>query len=134
MFRKTAKRPTAKIWKLVVEANLRPFVGHLKAATVSTDRMREYRDKGKATGRSEATCNRELSLLTAFNLGRKCTPPKVDRLPYFPIVSEEGNARQGFLTDQQYAKLRDALPDDLKPFFITAYFTGVRVGELLAWC
>src|SRR5258708_5593405 len=39
------KASTAKIWKLVVEANLRPFFGHLKAVTVSTDRMREYRDK-----------------------------------------------------------------------------------------
>jgi integrase len=129
------KASTAKIWKLVIEANLRPFFGNIKAAAITTDKLRAYRDQRKAAGRSEATCNRELSTLrTAFNLGRKCTPPKVDRLPYFPLVSEEGNARQGFLTDQQYAKLRDALPDDLKPLFITAYFTGVRVGELLAWC
>jgi integrase len=129
-----AKASTAKIWKLVIEANLRPFFGHLKAATLSTDRMREYRVKRKAEGRSEATCNRELSLLrTAFNLGRKSTPPKVVNIPYFPLVSEANNARQGFLTDEQYAKLRDALPDYLKPLFVTAYFTGVRRGELLAW-
>jgi integrase len=67
-----------------------------------------------------------------MNLGRRCTPPKVDSIPYFPMVKEE-NARQGFLTDQQYAKLRDELPDYLKPLFITAYVTGVRLGELLAW-
>ena len=52
-------------------------------------------------------------------------------LPYFPMVRED-NARQGFLTDEQYAKLRDTLPDDLKPLFVTVYFTGVRLGELLA--
>jgi len=128
------KPSTAKIWKLVVEANLKPFFGKLKASGISTDKLREYRDKRKADEVSDATCNRELSILrTAFNLGRKCTPPKVDRLPYFPLVSEAGNARQGFLTDEQYAKLRDALPDDLKPLFVTAYFTGVRLGELLAW-
>jgi hypothetical protein len=127
------KTSTAKIWQFVIEANLRPFFGDLKGATVSTNRLREYRDKRKADGRSEATCNRELSLLrTAFNLGRKSAPPKVDRLPYFPLVSEAGNARQGFLTDEQYATLRDALPDYLKPLFVTAYFTGVRRGELLA--
>jgi len=67
-----------------------------------------------------------------MNLGRKCTPPKVYSIPYFPMVKEE-NARQGFLTDQQYAKLRDEFPDYLKPLFITAYVTGVRLGELLAW-
>jgi len=56
----------------------------------------------------------------------------VTTLLYFPMVREE-NARQGFLTDDQYAKLRDALPDYLKALFVTAYFTGVRLGELLAW-
>lgn len=44
----------------------------------------------------------------------------------------EANVRQGFLTDEQYLKLRDALPDGLKPLSVTAYFTRVRVGELLA--
>ncbi len=49
------------------------------------------------------------------------------------MVREE-NARQGFLTDQQYAKLRDVLPDYLRgPLFVVAYFTGVRLGEPLAW-
>lgn len=48
------------------------------------------------------------------------------------MVREE-NARQGFLIDQQYTKLRDVLPDYLKPLFVVAYFTGVRLGELLAW-
>jgi integrase len=44
----------------------------------------------------------------------------------------ETNTRQGFLTDEQYVKLRDALPDYLKPLFIAAYSAGVRVGELQA--
>ena len=95
--------------------------------------MKEYRRERTKEGRSEATCNREVSILrTALNLGGKCTPPKVNALPYFPMVREE-NTRQGFLTDEQRAKLRDTLPDDLKPLFVTAYFTGVRLGELLAW-
>jgi integrase len=67
----------------------------------------------------------------ALNLGRKYTPPKVLQIPYFPIVAE-ANARQGFLTDAQYEKLRDSLPDYLKPLFVTAYCTGMRLGELLA--
>jgi integrase len=130
----SGKASTAKIWRFVIDANLSKFFGHLKAAKITTERMREYRGKRIAAGRSDATVNRELSILrTAFNVGRKSSPPRVDRLPYFPIVSETGNARQGFLTDDQYARLRDALPDDLKPLFVTAYFTGVRLGELLAW-
>jgi integrase len=70
-------------------------------------------------------------LRTAFNLGRKCTPPKVLIVPYFPMVAET-LVRQDFLTDEQYELLRDALPDYLRPLFVTGYFTGVRIGELLA--
>jgi len=47
-------------------------------------------------------------------------------------MTSESNARQGFLTDEQYEKLRDALPDYLRPLFVTGYCTGVRLGELLA--
>lgn len=127
-----ARSSTAKIWRLCVEANLRPFFGHLKAAALTTDKLKDYRRKRLSEGRSEATCNRELAILrTALNLGRKCTPPKVLNLPYFPMVAET-NVRQGFLTDEQYVKLRDALPDFLKPLFVTAYLTGIRLGELLA--
>ena len=44
----------------------------------------------------------------------------------------ETNVRQGFLTDEQYAKLRDALPEYLRPLFVTVCFAGVRLGELLS--
>lgn len=40
--------------------------------------------------------------------------------------------RQGFLTGEQYEKVQDSLPDYLRPLFVTSYFTGVRLGELLA--
>jgi integrase len=52
-------------------------------------------------------------------------------VPYFPMV-QETTVRKGFLNDQQYAALRDALPEELKALFITAYTTGIRKGELLA--
>lgn len=127
------KPSTTKVWKLVIEANIRKFFGHRKASALTTAMMKDYRRKRLAEGRSESTANRELSILrTAFNLGRKCTPAKVITLPYFPMVKED-NPRQGFLNDEQYVALRDALPDDLKPLFISGYFTGVRLGELLAW-
>jgi integrase len=127
------KESTAKIWKWCIEANIRAFFGNIKVSRLTTETMREYRRKRIAEGRSETTCNRELSILRiALNLGRKCTPPKVNALPYFPMVKEQ-KARQGFLTDDQYAKLRDTLPDHLKALFVTAYFTGVRLSELLAW-
>jgi integrase len=43
---------------------------------------------------------------------------------------EETTIRKGFLTDEQYAKLRDELPAELRPLFVTGYITGMRRGEI----
>jgi integrase len=122
---------TRYIWKLVVEKNLRPFFGKIKAARLSTDLLDDYREKRIAEGRSHSTANRELSILrTAFHNGRKRSPPKVRIVPYFPMVKET-TIRKGFLSDEIYTKLRDSLEHELKPLFVSAYVTGIRKGELL---
>jgi integrase len=125
------KDSTRYIWEKVVEKNIRPFFGKLRAARLSTDRMDAYRKKRKAEGRSDSTVNRELSILrTAFHNARKRTPPKVNIVPYFPMV-QETTVRKGFLTDEQYAALLCELPQELKSLFVCAYVTGMRKGELM---
>ena len=126
------KESTRYIWEKVIEKNIRPFFGKLSAQRLSTDLMDKYREKRKTEGRSDATANRELSILrTAFHNARKRTPPKVIVVPYFPMVAET-NVRKGFLTDEQYSRLRDELPAELKALFVTAYITGIRRGEITA--
>jgi integrase len=116
----------------VIQRSIRPFFGRIKASRLTTDLMDEYRTQRKAQGRSDTTVNRELSYLRmAFHNARKRTPPKVIAVPYFPMVTET-NIRKGFLTDAQYAALKEALPEELKALFVTAYLTGMRKGELLA--
>jgi integrase len=51
-------------------------------------------------------------------------------VPYFPMVKET-TVRKGFLTDQQYLDLRDALLPELKLLFVCGYITGIRKGELV---
>jgi len=119
-------------WEKVIEKSIRPFFGKIKAQRLTTDLMDKYREKRKGEGRSDATANRELSILrTSFHNARKRTPPKVLVVPYFPIVAET-NIRKGFLSDEQYDKLRDELPAELKALFITGYITGLRRGEITA--
>ncbi|SRR5712691_2640807 len=85
-----SKPLSVKIWKLVIEANVRPFFGNIRASALTTETLNQ--------GKSETTCNRELSILrVALNLGRKCTPPKVNTIPYFPMVREENAFRHGLL-------------------------------------
>lgn len=124
---------TRYVWRLVIEKNLRPFFGHLRASQLTTAKMQEYRDQRvKKDGRSEATANRELAILrAAFYGARKVTPPKVAVVPYFPM-KKETTVRQGFLNDDEYVKMRDALEPALRPLFVCGYMTGVRKSELLA--
>ena len=126
------KPSTRYVWEKVIEKSIRPFFGKIRAQRLTTDLMDKYREKRKGEGRSDATANRELSILrTSFHNARKRTPPKVLVVPYFPIVAET-NIRKGFLSDEQYDKLRDELPAELKGLFVTGYITGLRRGEITA--
>ncbi len=94
-------------WRL----HLQPFFGNLRAVQVTTDLLRRYVKERKSQLRKwgkppqNATINRELSLLrSAFYLGYEATPPKVYRVPTFPMLQED-NTREGFLKDEDYDKL-----------------------------
>jgi integrase len=84
---------------------------------------------------SNATINRELSALKRMlNLGAKQYPPKVDRVPYIPMLAEN-NIRKGFFKHDEFLALRDALPSHLKGFLAFGYKTGWRISEIakLTW-
>lgn len=124
------KESTRYVWEKVIEKNVRPFFGSLRAVRLSTDKMDDYREKRKAEGRTDSTVNRELSIVrTAFHNARKRSPPKVNIVPYFPMIKET-TVRTGFLSDEDYALLRDELPHELKALFVCGYVTGMRKGEL----
>jgi integrase len=86
-------------------------------------------------GAAHATINRELAALKRmFNLGARQTPPKVDRVPYIPML-KENNVRKGFFEHEDFLALRTALPSYLKGFVTFAYIIGWRFSEIqgLAW-
>ena len=86
-------------------------------------------------GAANATVNRELAALKRMlNIGAQQTPPKVDRVPYIPML-RENNVRKGFFEHEQFLALRDALLYHLKPFVTFAYKFGWRDTEIaeLIW-
>ena len=132
LIKSDVKESTRYIYEKVIEKSIRPYFGSIRAARLTTDIMDAYRAKRKLGKAQDSTVNRELSVLrSALYKGKKRTPPKVHIIPYFPLLKET-NIRQGFLTDEQYAALKNALPDDLKPLFVTGFVAGLRLGEILA--
>jgi integrase len=70
----------------------------------------------------------------AFILGAQEDPPLVHRQPAIPKL-EQDNVRQGFLEQEQYERLLEELPANLKALFVCGYHTGARKNELrrLRW-
>jgi len=58
------------------------------------------------------------------------TPPKVARMPHIPML-EEHNVRSGFFSHEEYLAVRGVLPDYAQVAVSIAYYTGLRIGEVL---
>jgi len=102
---------------------------------ITTPDIQSYIEYRFNEGAANATINRELSALKRMlNIGARQTPPKVDRVPYIPML-KENNVRKGFFEHAEFVALREALPEYLKGFVTFGYKTGWRVSEVtgLTW-
>ena len=106
-----------------------------RVTDITTPQIEKYVEKRLDEGAANATINRELSALRRMlNIGAKQTPPKVNRVPYIPLL-KENNIKKGFFEHAEFLALRDELPDYLKGFVTFAYKTGWRLSEVteLTW-
>ena len=76
--------------------------------------------KGPTINRSVAAVRRMMAL------ARKKGQLRV--IPYFPMLKESGS-REGFVTDEQFEKVRSHLPENLWPLVTFLFYTSVRRGE-----
>jgi integrase len=111
--------------------HLKGFFGGMRAIDITTYYVRRYIAKQQEVGYSNAEINRELAALKRmFNLARQQTPPKVDHVPYIPILQED-NVRSGFFEPEAFRAVLKELPGYLKPVATFAYYTSWRKEEIL---
>jgi hypothetical protein len=111
--------------------HLRRFFEGMRVTDITTPRINAYIGKRLDAGVANATINRELTALKRMlHMGAKQTPPKVNLVPYIPML-KENNVRKGFFEHKEFLALREVLPDYLKPVVTFAYYTGWRRSEIL---
>lgn len=107
------------------------FAGH-RIIDITSDRIMAYIAARKSRGAAPATINRELSALKRlFSLGARQTPPLVLQTPHIPRLKED-NIRTGYFSQEEFMALRGVAPDHLKVAASIAYWTGMRLGEILS--
>lgn len=132
-YRNNSLRSIRRVEKSVEHLN--GYFENHSVPNITTSEVNKYIEQRLNEGAKNATINRELSALKrALNLGAKETPPKVDRVPYIPML-KENNTRKGFFEHADFIALRDASPDYLKGFITFGYKSGWRVSEIstLTW-
>ena len=88
--------------------HLQPFFGHMAAAEVTTDLCKRYIVQRQESGVADSTINRTLAALKRmFHLATECTPPKVQFVPYIPML-KENNVRTGFVETEARVRREQA--------------------------
>lgn len=116
-------------------SNLSQFFEGVRVTNLTTPLIERYVEGRLSSGAANATINRELACLKrALTLGARQTPPKVNRVPYIPML-RENNVRKGFFEHGDFETLRGHLPEYLKGYVTFAYKTGWRKDEIssLTW-
>ena len=115
--------------------HLNEYFEGMRVPQINNPLINAYMEKRLSEGAANASINRELSALKRMlNIGAKQTPPKVDRVPFIPML-KENNIRKGFFEHGEFLALRDAPPSYLRGFVTFGYKTGWRVSEIagLTW-
>jgi len=112
------------------KAHVKRILGSLRTVRFGSSQVRQYVKTRRSEGASDTTINRELSIVRrGFTLGMREDPPLVTHQVNIPKL-EEDNVRQGFLEQEQYERLLEELPENLKALYVCGYHTGARKNEL----
>jgi len=114
--------------------HLDDFFRNYRAIKIDTAKVEEFRLARKRANGSDVSVNRSLSLLRRmFRLAVEAKKLRAEYVPIFKFAKEP--KRKGFVNRDAFRKLRDNLPERLRPVATLLYTTGMRLGEVrnLRW-
>lgn len=120
---------------------LREAFGPIKIADFNAKSVGPWLNRNKIASKGQTSAPGKLAdgskvrylavIRRAFSLGMKAEPPLCSRVPTLPEF-ELDNAREGYLSPDEYVRLRDAFMEPHgRLFLVLAYHLGMRRGELL---
>ncbi|MCP3923380.1 MAG: site-specific integrase [Desulfobacterales bacterium] len=116
---------------LTTRLNNLKYFENFKAHKINSVSIMEYIGFRLQKGASNATINRELAALRRmFRLANEQTPPLIEKVPVFKMLKEK-NVRKGFFEHDEFIKIRENLPEFLRPVITFGYFFGWRKEEIL---
>jgi integrase len=136
------KEGDRKRYILKFQEAFKEYFGNRKLSQITRNDLFKFRDALKATPKqrggaevTDSTVNRALAgLRRLFNFA--VSREYMEESP-FPKTSKSGlfcpeqRGLRNFFTEEQMEKIVKTSPEWLKPMILTAYYTGLREGELL---
>jgi integrase len=93
--------------------------------------LKQYRIERLKEGAAEGTVNRELATLSkVFRIMVELQLVDSNPLRLVPRLSTKSGERQVYLSFQDVQKIMDQCPAWFRPLVLTAYYTGMRSGEI----
>lgn len=121
------------------------YIGHLKhldeffqgrlALDIDATLLDKFIEERQKEGAANGTINRALGLLRRmFHLAVSKKKLQANHVPEFTLL-KEALPRKGFLEPEDFPRLRQHLPEYLRPILTLAFYTGMRLGEIrsLTW-
>ncbi|MGO9569517.1 MAG: tyrosine-type recombinase/integrase [Desulfomonilaceae bacterium] len=94
--------------------------------------VKAYRIERLNKGASPATVNREISTLSKlFGVLIEMQAVEVNPVRQVRRLSEKSGERQVYLGSKDFQAIMDKCPEWFRPIALTAYYTGMRRGEIL---
>ena len=104
----------------------------MRVKAITIDRLQDFVTRRLEESAAPASVNRDLDCLHRMMvIGSRQTPPRVGRIPHFPKLAEH-NVREGFLEHDEFLSIRGAAADHLKVAMTIAYYTGMRLREIIS--